>query len=208
MRVLLSLPVKSPQRGVSETSKHSPMETQTLMVMASTTSVDCCTSQRLRRPGPCFQARLACPKGILSLAWKSRVCKSSLTGTWTRAVGWSGKSLRGQWREACQDSPWVDGGDVCLPLACPWCYILLLCTLRAFFRADVRGNCPWLQKAPVKSSMSRVHSMAPPKLFCLSHLACLRIEDKSHLISWSSGLGPQNTHGTDFTLIWKLFTLS
>lgn len=94
-RVLLSLPVKSPQRGVSETSKHSPIETQMLVVMASTISVDCCTSQRLRRPGPCFQACLVCPKGTL-LAWKLMICESSETGTWSRAMRWSGKSLCGQ----------------------------------------------------------------------------------------------------------------
>lgn len=61
--------------------------------------------------------------------------------------------------------------DVCIPLACPWCYILVLWTSGALFRVEVRGNWPWLQKEPVKSSMSRVHSMDPSRLFCLSHLA-------------------------------------
>lgn len=73
------------------------------------------------------------------------------------------------------------------------CHLLELCRPRASFRVVIRGNLPWLQKVPVKSSRSMAQTIAPPKLFCLSHWAWLGIKDtisRSHFYFLEPRSGP------------------
>lgn len=53
-----------------------------------------------------------------------------------------------------------------------WSHSPPLSSPRPFFRAEIRGYLPSLQKSPVKSSMSRAQTMAPPKLFFFSQSTC------------------------------------
>ena len=82
-----------------------------------------------------------------------------------------------------------------------------LCILRSPFKVDVRGKCLWWQKEPLKSSMSRGQTTAPPKLLSLTHWACW---NREHLVTYFLGIRLQSQHiqCSKLTFNLKLLTLS